>query len=1288
MKETSRDCSLFGFRLYYRYLLSLLVTLLLLPSPVTQAQSQASVNLAQQMFVAYYGRPGDPGGLNYWAGQFDESSNLDAVLFAFGDSQEYNDSFGTLTKEQLVNGLFLQMFNRDSDPGGLAFYVGRLESGEATLASIAKQIADGSVDNDLLSLNNKITVANDFSSRVEAESINYVGSDIPTAQVLIGAVTFGEDAITDGITAVSQWAESKSSVASAEQNFVDNIAGPILSEHCLFCHVPGGPSGNSRLVFDGDETDNKQNATNMAVFANFLVTVEDGADLILNKVQGIDHPGGEIFTNGSEKWAALDNYLQILGLTNVFPGEDNGGGENPSDIEPGDSTAEQYFEQHIAAGLLEAKCLNCHIEEGVSGNTRLVFSNDGADDQNASNIAVFETFLATVDDGANTILTKIQGVGHGGGALFGSGTNEWQALSNFLTLLGAEEQTGQASGEFWQGITLADRRQTLRRAALIVAGHIPADSKLDAAAVSDANLRTALRELMEGDAFHGFLISGANDRLLTDAFSSGLPFDLADDNYPFFADLAQKRYDFFETNGEGNETSNQWWEEFFNSFYWGMVRSPLELIAYVVENDKPYTEILTADYMMLNSQMSEVFRSGLSFSDDSKNNFKPGKHNGQIVQDDQFSGDFVQNIGHYVDSHSGFIENYPHAGVLNTHAYLNRYPTTETNRNRARSRWTNYHFLGVDIEKSAARTTDPEALADTNNPTLNNPSCTVCHTIMDPVAGAFANYGDEGWFKSSWGGKDALPETYKYPQYYSENAEPSIYVEGDTWFRDMLTPGFDGSVLPNPNTGLPWLAGQITNDSRFAMASVRFWWSSLMGYAPLEAPSSSSDINYDQELLAFTAQQQDFQSLAEGFRSGFNGGSAYQLKDLLTEMILSNWFRAESASQETISGKEFALASAGTGRLLTPRELDNKTRNLLGWSWGSNLGDNEDDPEYHSDLINSYRIYYGGIDSYGVTERAIEITPLMSNVAARQAYHMACPTISYEFSKPDSQRKFFSGLSRYITPQTEATMGLTAEAASYASRDTVSFNVDIGAGSRLIKINYHNAAWDETLQQGRQLYIANINISQNGQSVLNVGGEELSNQSGFSVSEWIDENTNESGVDGDVHAEEISPDVWEEVAFVLWGWNSSLEFDWSVAESGAYQIELDVWATQLPDGEPGSLTVSVSSHDPYENTLGSQVIKSKIIELHDVFLGEKLTLDSDELNYGYQFFVESWLDRMGNPEAGIHGSWPAENCPFPEDMSNRTDEQWNDMHNDPQRVMGTWSSYLVYLMTDYGYLHE
>ena len=44
---------------------------------------------------------------------------------------------------------------------------------------------------------------------------------------------------------------------------------------------------------------------------------------------------------------------------------------------------------------------------------------------------------------------------------------------------------------------------------------------------------------------------------------------------------------------------------------------------------------------------------------------------------------------------------------------------------------------------------------------MHNAACTVCHSVLDPVAGAFQNYDDTGYYRSAWGGLDSLDEFYK-----------------------------------------------------------------------------------------------------------------------------------------------------------------------------------------------------------------------------------------------------------------------------------------------------------------------------------------------------------------------------------------------------------------------------------------------------------------------------------------------------------------------------------------------
>jgi cyclophilin family peptidyl-prolyl cis-trans isomerase len=208
----------------------LLLVNLSLTSIASFAQSESSLNLAQQMYVAYYGRAGDPGGVNYWAGQFDESSNLDAVLSNFGNSQEYSDNFGSLSNEELVDGLFLQMFNRSSDAAGLEFYVGRLESGAATLASIAKQIVDGTQADDQVSLDNKVAVANAFTARVETEGLDYATADISVVRTLLAAVTSSTSTVDAALLEVASWEPESSQSTGSSNAFMTTNYGVIEIE--------------------------------------------------------------------------------------------------------------------------------------------------------------------------------------------------------------------------------------------------------------------------------------------------------------------------------------------------------------------------------------------------------------------------------------------------------------------------------------------------------------------------------------------------------------------------------------------------------------------------------------------------------------------------------------------------------------------------------------------------------------------------------------------------------------------------------------------------------------------------------------------------------------------------------------------------------------------------------------------------------------------------------------------------------------------------------------------------
>ena len=438
-------------------------------------------------------------------------------------------------------------------------------------------------------------------------------------------------------------------------------------------------------------------------------------------------------------------------------------------------TAEEAFEALISP-IVQSKCVNCHVEGNTTGNMP-VFVRDTDADHLSTNLIEFADYLEEVENGASRILDKIQGaLGHGGGSQVPADTPAFANFEHFLELLGAEVKRPDVTADnLFAGVAMAPAWKTLRRASIIFAGQLPTEDEFESVENgTEDDLRRAIRWLMDcpedvprhACAFHEFLTRGANDRLLTDrdAIGDGYVIDVG----AGFVDFTNKH---MEVSG-GADRSDREFDEFVawrNSTNFGFARAPLELIAYLAETDGDYREVLTAPYIMANPWAAEAYGASTDFVDPNDIfEFKPSEIASYHRLCHTTDGGYVRDVDSCRTS-------YPHAGILNTTVFLLRYPTTPTNRNRARSRWTYYHFLGVDIENSKSRTMNPDVLADRNNPTLNNPACTACHERMDPVAGAFQNYGNEGYYRDQEGGVDSLDDNYKH------GSRPGTEVAKRSW---------------------------------------------------------------------------------------------------------------------------------------------------------------------------------------------------------------------------------------------------------------------------------------------------------------------------------------------------------------------------------------------------------------------------------------------------------------------------------------------------------------------------
>jgi hypothetical protein len=284
----------------------------------------ASENFVQQLYVAYYGRPADSAGLQYWADRADEEGQ-GAIIKAFGESQEFQDSYGDLSNEELVNNLYQQLFSRDADDAGLEYYTGVLESGDKTLSEIALTISNAAQGSDSVVLNTKVQAANYYTNTIA--DANY---DVDSAKDLLASideVNTGADFdnVVDqvdnaqdisGVAANYQAVQAaEAAQATAEDNLADALADLDDSELDYDAAATGG---NADGDVDLDDVQayvtNAQNALNTAVSQNgtdaeLAQDVEDAKDAIRAVDGTFDADGNPASAGGSlSAGDLLDNY--------------------------------------------------------------------------------------------------------------------------------------------------------------------------------------------------------------------------------------------------------------------------------------------------------------------------------------------------------------------------------------------------------------------------------------------------------------------------------------------------------------------------------------------------------------------------------------------------------------------------------------------------------------------------------------------------------------------------------------------------------------------------------------------------------------------------------------------------------------------------------------------------------------------------------------------------------------------------------------------------------------------
>ncbi len=589
------------------------------------------------------------------------------------------------------------------------------------------------------------------------------------------------------------------------------------------------------------------------------------------------------------------------------------------------------------ATVFQERCVTCHNSSGAAKETKFILERSAVPGYIDANLRTIGDLARYEVDGAKLLLIKptTDGVDHGGGTLFDKKSKEYEQIVAMLERV--EDPVECANevnfGEYFADVELLDEEATLRKASLALVGRLPTQDEYEQVrGLGIDSLDPVLDAMMEEDKFFTRLGEWYNDLFLTDRYVGGTEaLDLLyAENYPSL-------YWFDATSNEALRDKQARWSNI------GAARSAVNLVKYVVDNDLPFTEVLTADYMVFTPYSAKSFGVSVNFDNpEDPNELQAGK----------LPGD------------------YPHAGILSDPIWNIRFPTTDTNRNRHRARMIYRFFLATDILRLAERPIDPTNIAD-HNPTMNNENCTACHAAIDPMAGAMMNFDSMG--------------QYRPPE--------------DGWYPDMRVPGFKDLTVPFDQfaTSHQWLAQQIADEELFAVSTVQTVFTGLTGQTVMYEPNDTNDPDYTGKHKAFEIQDAMIKDIAAAFSE-----ENKSFKLIVREIIKSEFFRAKNARDPIPDDKAGEYISVGTAQFLPPEQLTRKIEAVTGYPWRQSPTSTD-----YLLSGNEYRIFFGGIDSDSITERIREPNGIMANIATRMSNEMACRTTARDFSNEPPDRLLF-----------------------------------------------------------------------------------------------------------------------------------------------------------------------------------------------------------------------------------------------------------------------------------------
>ncbi|MFN8017050.1 MAG: DUF4214 domain-containing protein [Acidimicrobiales bacterium] len=97
-----------------------------------------------RLYWAFFLRKPDPSGLAYWIAKYEAGTSLSAIAQKFAQSTEFKNRYGSVANQQYVKLVYQNVFEREPDPSGLAFWTKKLDAKTITRGGVIVAFSESS----------------------------------------------------------------------------------------------------------------------------------------------------------------------------------------------------------------------------------------------------------------------------------------------------------------------------------------------------------------------------------------------------------------------------------------------------------------------------------------------------------------------------------------------------------------------------------------------------------------------------------------------------------------------------------------------------------------------------------------------------------------------------------------------------------------------------------------------------------------------------------------------------------------------------------------------------------------------------------------------------------------------------------------------------------------------------------------------------------------------------------------------------------------------------------------